>query len=564
MAASCEGRRERPGRVVELKAILLISLAVSLLQTVTARTAWGVEWQFSVANPNGKGRTFLWIPPMCQQVRGLILAQQVILEKLALEDPAIRQAAAEENLAIALVVPACIGDYDDKGKGAEMLQKILEDLAEVSGYAEISQSPLLTLGHSGGAIFAWNTAYWNPGRCIGVVGLKSAPIHPPAYAPKSNVDGVPILAVSGQYESWGVKNHPADWHWHWVRGTLLEFRAIGVESLMSELVEPGVTHFGWDDELARYVALFIREAARARIPAEVPAAGQTVKLNHIALESGWLTDPTFLTPPRYPTAPYARYTGDPSLAFWHLDEELARANEAYGAKRKGKELQEVTFVQDGKPLPTAWLEELKFEPESDGLTVKVAADFLKTTPVEMSYPRPRELGHANGPISFRLIGGWHGSGEQVGPDEFRIKLDRFFFSRPWGSLMIMAYQPGDETYAYAEQAAGIKFPPKNLEGKTQRIAFGAIPDQIVGAGPLPLSAIADAGLPVEFCVIDGPAEVEGSTLKFTPIPPRTKMPVKVTLVAYQWGRSIAPLVQSAEPVQRTFMIRPETRSTTGD
>ena len=208
----------------------------------------------------------------------------------------------------------------------------------MSGYVEISQAPLLTLGHSGGAIPAWNTAYWNPGRCIAVIGLKSAPIHPPAYAPKSNVDGVPILAVTGQYESWGVKNHPADWHWHWVRGTLLEFRAIGVESLMSELVEPGVTHFGWDDDLARYVALFIRKAAHYRIPAEAPAIGQPVKLNHLTLRSGWLTDPTFLTAPRYPAAPYAQYTGDPSLAFWHLDEELARANEAYGAARKGKEL----------------------------------------------------------------------------------------------------------------------------------------------------------------------------------------------------------------------------------
>jgi hypothetical protein len=30
--------------------------------------------------------------------------------------------------------------------------------------------------------------------------------------------------------------------------------------------------------------------------------------------------------------------------------------------------------------------------------------------------------------------------------------------------------------------------------------------------------------------------------------------VKVTVVAYQWGRTIAPLVQSAEPVEQTFWI----------
>ena len=539
-------------------------LAVLLLQMVAARRAQGVEWQFSVGNPNGKGRTFLWIPPACRQVRGVILAQQVILEKLALEDPAIRQAAADENLAIALVVPACIGDYDEKGKGAETLQKILDDLAEGSGYAEIAQAPLLTVGHSGGAIFAWNTAYWNPGRCFGVVGLKSAPIHPPAYAPKSNVDGVPILAVSGQYESWGVKDHPADWHWRWVRGTLLEFRAVGVESLMSELVEPGVTHFGWDGDLARYVAMFIRKAAHERIPAEPPPAGQTVKLNHLTLESGWLTDPAFLTAPRYPAAPYARYTGDPSLAFWHLDEEMARANEAYGATRKGKELQEITFVQDQKPVPAAWLEELKFEPGSDGMTIKVAADFLKTTPPEMSYPKPRELGHADGPILFRLIGGWHGSGEQTGPDTFRLKLDRFFFSRPWGSLMVMAYQPGDEHYAYAEQAAGIKFPPRNKDGIAQKIAFAPIADPAADTGTIPLQATSDSGLPVEFCVIDGPVDIEGNTLKLTRIPPRAKMPVKVTVTAYQWGRSIEPRIQSAEPVERTFLIHPALAPTAGN
>ena len=539
---------------MRFRAILLICLAVALLQTVAVFTARGVEWQFSVGNPNGKGRTFLWIPPACRQVHGLILAQQVILEKLALEDPAIRQAAADENLAVALVVPACIGDYDEKGQGAETLKKILDGLADVSGYAEIAQAPLLTLGHSGGAGFAWNTAYWNPERCFGVVGLKSAPIHPPVYAPKSNVDGVPILAVTGQYESWGVKDHPADWHWRWVRGTLLEFRAVGVESLMSELVEPGVTHFGWDGDLARYVAMFIRKAAHECIPAELPPEGQTVKLNHLTLASGWLTDPTFLTAPRYPAAPYAQYTGDPSLAFWHLDEEMARANEAYGAKRKGKELQEITFVQDQKPVPTSWLEELRFEPESDGMTVKVAAEFLKTTPAEMSYPEPRELGHSDGPILFRLIGGWHGSGEQTGPDTFRIKLDRFFFSRPWGSLMVMAYQPGDEHYAYAEQAAAFKFPPRNKDGVAQKIAFAPIADRVAGAGAIPLQATSDSGLPVEFCVIDGPAEIAGNTLRLTTIPPRAKMPITVTVTAYQWGRSIAPLVQSAEPIEHTFRI----------
>ena len=35
---------------------------------------------------------------------------------------------------------------------------------------------------------------------------------------------------------------------------------------------------------------------------------------------------------------------------------------------------------------------------------------------------------------------------------------------------------------------------------------------------------------------------------------RAKFPVKVTVAAYQWGRSVEPLVQSAETVARSFMI----------
>lgn len=535
--------------------VLLLILSVSLCPVLHA-----AEWQYSV-DTNGKGgRAFLWIPPNCERVRGIVLGQQVILEKVVLEDPAIRAAAAKESLAILFIVPACIGDYDEHGKGAETLQKILDGLASVSGYEELSQAPFLPMGHSGGAIFAWNTAYWNPDRCFGVIGLKSAPIHAPAYAAKSKSDGtpmlddVPVLDISGQYEAWGMPGRPADMHWKWVRGTLLEFRAIGHNVLMSELVEPGVTHFGWDDELARYVAMFISKAAHARIPANPRPGNGPPPLNHISESDGWLADPTFFTPPGHPAAPALAYTGDPSLALWHIDGEIARANEAYGSRHKGKRLQMVTFVQDGQKLPSAWIEELRFAPQDDGRTVKVMADFVAETPPEMSFPVKRSLGHAQGPIRFRLIGGWAGGGEQTGPDTFRIKPDRFGFSRSQDTLMVMAYHPGDQSYARAEQAAQIKYPRDNTEGRPQQITFAEIPGQQPGSHPIPLAAVSDSGLPVDFCVIEGPAEIENNTLRLTGIPPRSRFPVKVTVVATQWGRSVPPLVRSAVPVFRSFEI----------
>ena len=69
---------------------------------------------------------------------------------------------------------------------------------------------------------------------------------------------------------------------------------------------------------------------------------------------------------------------------------------------------------------------------------------------------------------------------------------------------------------------------------------------------LSLKATSDCGLPVSYYIKEGPAEIEGDQIVFTPIPPRSKFPVKVTVVAWQYG--IAGKVQTAEPVERSFYI----------
>lgn len=525
-----------------------------LICGLTYKRVSAAEWQFAVNTSEKNGRAFLWIPPGCQKLRGLIIGQQVILEKIAFESPQIRTAASDQCLGMILIISPVFKDFDEKGNGAGKLQKVLDDLAEISGYTEISQVPIFPLGHSGGAIPAWNLCYWKPQKCFGLIGLKAAPIHPPAYAPNSNVDGVPVLVISGQYETWGNPSGvSAEYHWRWVRGSLLEFRAIGRNPLMSELVEPGATHFGWSDELANYTAMFIRKAAQYRIPKDTPL-NETPKLKEISNTTGWLTDPTFLTPPRYLAAAFAKYGGDPVLAFWHFDEEIARANENFGKAHKNKKLQMLTFVDNGQPLVTQWLEELKFQPVNDGMTVKVAADFLTETPPEMSFPEKKKLSHAANKIKFRLLGGWSGGGEQLSEDTFRIKFDRFGITKPSGTLMITAYHDGDKDFAYAEQAAQIKFPIKNTNGLKQTITFNSIGNQTVNFLPIPLKAVSDSGLPVEFCIMAGPAEISGNVLRITKIPPRTKFPVKVTVAAYQWGRSSGNLVQSAETVLQDFYL----------
>ncbi|VGO16221.1 hypothetical protein PDESU_04812 [Pontiella desulfatans] len=530
------------------------TLLIAIIGLCTTTRA--VVWQWAVDTGVKKhGKAFLWVPPECRQVRGLIVGQQVILEKAVFEDPQIRAVAAQQDLAILFIVPGAIAydDFGPDGRGEATYLRIVSELAEVSGYAEIATAPFLTIGHSGGALPAWRLAYWKPERCFGVIGLHAAPIDPPSHDPQARLEGVPLLVISGQYESWSKDAaRSIEHHWRWCRGDILALRSRWDRALASVLVQPGAGHFNWDDDLARYVALFIRKAAQMRLPNDGSSA-----LREIPLASGWLSDHTLVSPGRYPPAPYRTYAGDRGLAFWHLDEELAKVNEVYGSRDHGKKLQLVSFVEDGEPLEPAWIQNIAFSPvEGDGMTVRVEGGFVKETPAVFAVESGmRPLSHADGPVCFRLIGGWSGGGEQLGPNIFRIKFDRFMYARRRpGSLMIMAWHPGDERYGYAEQSCSINFPYEIREGVPQLITFASIPDQPVGAGPIALNASADSGLPVEFFVVKGPAVIREGQLELTGIPPRTNLPVEVTVAACQWGRTVAPLVQSAAFVERSFRV----------
>ena len=76
----------------------------------------------------------------------------------------------------------------------------------------------------------------------------------------------------------------------------------------------------------------------------------------------------------------------------------------------------------------------------------------------------------------------------------------------------------------------------------------------VGPPSATLNGTSSSGLPLYYYVREGPACIEGNTLRFTPIPPRAKFPVKVPVVAWQWGRPIDPKIKSATPVERTILI----------
>jgi hypothetical protein len=321
-----------------------------------------------------------------------------------------------------------------------------------------------------------------------------------------------------------------------------------VNNLIGVVTDPGGGHFDWSERLAKFVALYIHKACQYRLPENSKPNGP-VKLNKISKESGWLTDIGGMDPDKFAPAPYKKYKGDPKKAYWFFDKETALAVPAFCGDRKKKEKQMLTFVQDGQLLPVATqgFSPLKFQPEPDGLSFKVQGAFLSELPKEL-IGAGTHLGHAEGPIKFRVI---TGPAIQTGPETFRIQFNRQGMG---GALWILEEHPGDEKFRHAVQPGQMNIPAKLSVGTPQVITFPKIEDQEEGIKSIELNATSDSKLPVDYYVVAGPAEIKGNTLIFTRIPVKSKYPVKVTVAAYQWGRTIEPLYQSAEPLKQTFYI----------
>jgi hypothetical protein len=91
-------------------------------------------------------------------------------------------------------------------------------------------------------------------------------------------------------------------------------------------------------------------------------------------------------------------------------------------------------------------------------------------------------------------------------------------------------------------------------GKPQTIPFPESENVKAGTPYLEVAATSDRKLPVQYYVRSGPAYVRNGELVFTELPPKTKFPVKITVVAWQHGSMIEPLIQTATPVERTFYM----------
>jgi hypothetical protein len=528
--------------------------------------ARSAEWQWSRAVPNshenpGAARAWLWIPPTCEHLRGVVVAQHNMEEISILENPKFRAALSELNFAEIWVAPPFDHLFRFNEGAGDTFNSILDGLANESGYVELRFVPVVPMGHSAAASWPYYFAAWNPGRTLAALSIsgqwpyfRNKDFAPDIWGDR-NIDFVPSLESMGEYESAN----------DWSREGLSE-RQQHPKMPLSMLANPGQGHFASSDAKVQYLALYIKKAVQYRVPKNWDATAAPELIPIDPMKTGWLADKWRLNqPPTIAAAPVGEYKGDARQAFWFFDEEMIAATEKYEAAYRGLKPQLVGYLQDGRMVAqkNEHLQvDLKFEPEADGVTFKVSGAFYDQVPGGSprlpgwaGLPVGSPLGHSRlGEISIDPI---CGPFEKIAPDTFRVCFQKETMqaanARTY-ELVFAASHPGDGEYKPAVQQAHMFIPARNTEGAEQHLVFPEIPRQKAGTKSVALHATADSGRAVYYFVREGPAEVTDGLLQLTPIPPRAKFPVKVTVVAWQFGSATDPKWQTAAPIARTFEI----------
>ena len=529
--------------------VVLFSLFMQTTRVAAAPWQWSVEIKELISEEtNAHPSAYLWIPENCKQVRAVIIGQHNMTEETIFEHPEFRKNMGKLGIAEIWITPGIDQRWDVTKGTRQIFETMMKNLSEISGYTELEFAPVIPIGHSAMATYPWNFAAWNPERTLAVLSIHgdSPRTHLTGYG-RANLDwgtrtieGIPSLMVMGEDEWWEDRLI-----------TSFDYRREYPNAPLSFLADAGHGHFDISDELIDYLSLFLKKAVEYRLPKH-SSSDTPVLLIPVEAKNGWLADRWRKNEkPTAEAASYDKYEGDKHHAFWYFDKEMADATEKYYANERGKTEQYIGFEQKGKLITFNPKSHVRmspsFQPEADGVTFHLKAVYTDTLRNEYSKE------HSTRPIRMSRI---CGPVEVVNDTTFTVRFYRMGLDNPkrTGGICLMASVKQDHKYRSAVQQVEIRIPYRNKEGIPQRIIFPKLSDVKASVKEISLNGTADSGLPVYYYVKEGPAEIKRDKLVLTKIPPRAKFPVKVTVVAWQYGRSGEPKVQTAEAVEQSFYI----------
>lgn len=529
--------------------VVLLSLFMQVAKVAAAPWQWSVEIKELISEEtNAHPSAYLWISENCKQVRAVIIGQHNMTEETIFEHPEFRKNMGKLGIAEIWITPGIDQRWDVTKGTQQIFETMMKNLSEISGYTELEFAPVIPIGHSAMATYPWNFAAWNPERTLAVLSIHgdSPRTHLTGYG-RANLDwgtrtieGIPSLMVMGEDEWWEDRLI-----------TSFDYRREYPNAPLSFLADAGHGHFDISDELIDYLSLFLKKTVEYRLP-EHSSLDAPIQLIPVEAKNGWLADRWRKNEkPTAEAASYDKYKGDKNHAFWYFDKEMADATEKYYANERGKTEQYIGFEQKGKLITFNPKSHVRmspsFQPEADGVTFHLKAVY--TDMLRNEYSKE----HSTHPIRMSRI---CGPVEVVNDTTFTVRFYRMGLDNPkrTGGICLMASVKQDHKYRSAVQQVEIRIPYRNKEGISQRIIFPKLSDVKASVKEISLNGTADSGLPVYYYVKEGPAEIKGDKLVLTKIPPRAKFPVKVTVVAWQYGRSGESKVQTAEAVEQSFYI----------
>lgn len=529
--------------------VVLLSLFMQVAKVAAAPWQWSVEIKELISEEtNAHPSAYLWIPENCKQVRAVIIGQHNMTEETIFEHSEFRKNMGKLGIAEIWITPGIDQRWDVTKGTQQIFETMMKNLSEISGYTELEFAPVIPIGHSAMATYPWNFAAWNPERTLAVLSIHgdSPRTHLTGYG-RANLDwgtrtieGIPSLMVMGEDEWWEDRLI-----------TSFDYRREYPNAPLAFLADAGHGHFDISDELIDYLSLFLKKTVEYRLP-EHSSLDAPIQLIPVEAKNGWLADRWRKNEkPTAEAASYDKYKGDKNHAFWYFDKEMADATEKYYANERGKTEQYIGFEQKGKLITFNPKSHVRmspsFQPEADGVTFHLKAVY--TDMLRNEYSKE----HSTHPIRMSRI---CGPVEVVNDTTFTVRFYRMGLDNPkrTGGICLMASVKQDHKYRSAVQQVEIRIPYQNKEGISQRIIFPKLSDVKASVKEISLNGTADSGLPVYYYVKEGPAEIKGDKLVLTKIPPRAKFPVKVTVVAWQYGRSGEPKVQTAEAVEQSFYI----------
>ena len=501
-----------------------------------------------------KSTLYLWVPENCKKLRGLLILATNVPEHMLVGHAAIRKACEDNDLGIIWGTPTFMNFRKSvrDGKALNMaleykttldfLQQLLNGLAENSGYAEVATVPWLPMGESGHLLMVDALMDYKPERCMAGVFIKNN------HLPPKNRQ-VPTLVAYGTAQEWGQDQIDIRTRWNDVGAAyegVLNERKQNPQWPLSYIIDGSSGHFDCSEKLVNYFANYIELVAKARLNSD----GNTT-LKPINLNKGFLADIPVPGHENHPVIAYPDTVSTATALPWFFNKASALEAQSFAAINWKAATQIPAFLNDSnKVAPFIFNGISKLVPTDmgeDGMTFTVRPILLDKIPDNFKVGAGEKLASAsNTPVLEWVCGQF----KPIGNNRFRISLDR---SWPNTGNYIGIRQQGNDAIRSIFQPCGITL-QKNNSGKPQKIIFEKITDVKVGTKSIELKAFSDTGLPVEYYVLAGPAIIENGKIIFTKIPPSTKFPVKVTVVAYQWGRSKEPQIRTATNVEQFFYV----------